>query len=61
MIIMSERALVKIHTPETIPPTYDEIMLESNWGEWTKNNLVYYTEYYGYTLIENYEPTPENG
>ena len=45
------KALVK---PATKP--YDEVILESEWGEWTKNNLNYYTDYYGYTLIDNYEP-----
>lgn len=49
---MNQKALVK---PATEP--YDEILPESNWGTWTKNNLNYYTEYYGYTLIENYEPS----
>lgn len=49
---MSERALVK----PAIEP-YAEIIPESQWGTWTKNNLNYYTDYYGYTLIENYEPS----
>ena len=50
---MSERALVK---PASEP--YTEVIIESEMGEWTKNNLNYYTDYYGYTLIENYEPEP---
>lgn len=45
------KALVK---PASEP--YDEIMPESSWGTWTRNNLDYYTDYYGYTIIENYEP-----
>lgn len=48
------RALVK---PSTEP--YDEVMPESSWGAWTLEHLDYYTEFYGYTLIENYEP-PES-
>ena len=31
-------------------------MPESEWGTWTRNNLEYFTECYGYTLIENYVP-----
>ena len=48
---MSERALVK---PATEP--YDGVMPESEWSSWTAAHLNYYTDYYGYTLIENYEP-----
>lgn len=48
---MSERALVK---PEEEP--YDEAIPESVWDPWTVAHLNYYTDYYGYTLIEGYEP-----
>ena len=45
------RALVK---PSTEP--YDEVIPESEWSPWMVAHLNYYTDYYGYTLIENYEP-----
>ena len=45
------KALVK---PSTEP--YDEVIPETDWGTWTRNHIEYYTEYYGYTLIEDYEP-----
>lgn len=48
------KALVK---PSEEP--YDEIIPETMWNPWMKKNINYYTDYYGYTLIENYEPTEE--
>lgn len=48
---MTEKALVK---PATEP--YDIIIPESSWDDWTVAHLNYYTKYYGYTLIEDYEP-----
>ena len=48
------KALVK---PSSEP--YDEVILETDWGMWTRNHISYYTDFYGYTLIENYEPEPE--
>lgn len=48
------KALVK---PNIEP--YSEIISEDKWGTWTRNNLNYYTDCYGYTLIDNYEPGPE--
>ena len=38
---------------------YDKVIIESEWGTWTRNNLNYYTDCYGYTLIENYIPQVE--
>ena len=48
------KALVK----PSIEP-YDEIITDNEWGKWTRDHISYYTDYYGYTLIENYTPTPE--
>ena len=45
------RALIKGQAPN-----YDEVYPETEWGTWTRNHLNYYTNYYGYTLINNYEP-----
>ena len=45
------KALVK---PSTEP--YNDVMIETEWGEWTATHLEYYTDVYGYTLIENYDP-----
>ena len=45
------KALVK---PATEP--YVEVIPEDQWTPWVENHLNYYTDYYGYTLIENYVP-----
>jgi len=53
--VVQLRALVKGEAPD-----YDEVIPENMWGDWTRANLNYYTECYGYTLIEEYiPPEPE--
>lgn len=53
------RALVKIHQPESVPPTYDVVMPEDTWGRWMRAHLDEYIAA-GWVLIENYEPlTPK--
>jgi hypothetical protein len=45
------KALVK---PATEP--YKDAIPENAWTPWIEAHMSYYTEYYGYMLIENYVP-----